>query len=133
MLRTGGGRDAKHACKIPVRIGPGIGGLRFWVLHAENLHDRDRLFQVESQPCNWLITICRRSMYSFLFSKAFNQFRNGPCTGFDASGLARRHAQSRMRLAKVVINEIERNRSFKVSPGERGLRRRGRSSLMLKR
>ena len=44
----------------------------------------------------------------------FNQIFNRPCAAFDASCLCWLHAQRLVCFAKVVISEIERDRSFKV-------------------
>jgi hypothetical protein len=55
-----------------------------------------------------------RSKCSRLFATAFKQFRNAPLTAFDASGHRRSASDCAMKLAKVIIREIERDRSFKV-------------------
>jgi hypothetical protein len=70
---------------------------------------------VAFQPCKWRITACRRSIYCFLFPTTGDEFGNCPRTRFDSCGLAGRHAQRTVCFAKIVIREIQRNRSFKVS------------------
>jgi len=48
-------------------------------------------------------------MYS-LFATAFNQFRNRPRAILDASGLCWRHADGLVRLAEVIVGEVQCNR-----------------------
>ena len=52
-------------------------------------------------------------MYS-LFATAFDQVLNCPMAAFDACGHCRRHSERTVSLAKVVIREIERNRSLEI-------------------
>jgi len=44
----------------------------------------------------------------------FNQFFHSPRTAFDSGSLRWRHADGFVRFAKIVINEIQVNRSLKI-------------------
>ena len=53
-------------------------------------------------------------MLRYSFSTTLHQFRNRPLARFNARSHCRGASNRQMRLAKVVIREIQRRRSFKI-------------------